>query len=168
MADRALLVGVNTPVPRSTGASDGRPVLYFGYGSNLNVPMMMGRVPHAKLLVPAFLPYHRVGFAGHSRHWGGGTATLIAGMSVVPGVLYLMTRDDLHELDRSENTPTGNHRHNEYVYGLDGTRYEAFMYRQGSGTPVNPPDPRYLSTVIEGRRMHGFRYEDILREARRT
>lgn len=145
-----------------------RPVLYFGYGSNLNVRVMARRIPHAKLLIPAYLPYYRIGFAGRSRVWGGGSATLVPAMSVVPGVLYLMTRDDLHELDSSEGSPTGNHRHNEYVYGLDGTRYEAFMYRQGSGTPRNPPAPDYLITIVEGRKMHGFKYDDVLREARRT
>lgn len=148
--------------------ADERPVLYFGYGSNINPRVISWRIPHARFLFPAYLPYHRIGFAGHSRTWGGGSSTLIPAMDVVPGALYLMTRDDLHHLDESENTPTGNHRHNEYVYGLDGTRYEAFMYRQGSGTPVNPPSPDYLALIIEGRRMHGFRYDDVLREARRT
>lgn len=146
---------------------DNRLVLYFGYGSNLNVSVLLSRVPHAKLLIPAYIPYYRIGFSGRSRN-GGGTATLIPAMSIVPGALYSMNRDDLHHLDRSENTPTGNHRHNEYVYGFDGARYEAFMYRQSSGTPRNPPNPRYLATILAGRAMFGYPYDDVLREARRA
>ena len=144
-----------------------RPVLYFGYGSNLNVRVMARRIPHAKLLIPAYLPYYRIGFAGHSRVWGGGSATLVPAMSVVPGVLYLMTRDDLHKLDSSEGSPTGNHRHNEYVYGWDGTRYEAFMYRQSSGTPYHPPSEEYLRMIVEGRKMFGYPFSELIQEALR-
>lgn len=147
---------------------DNRSVLYFGYGSNLNVPVLRSRVPHAKLLFGAFLPYYKLTFAGfHPHRGGGGTATVIPSMSIVPGALYLMTRDDLHQLDRDENSPTGNHRHNEYVYGWDGTRYEAFLYRQNSGTPYHPPSPEYLRMILDGRRMFGYSTADVIEEARR-
>lgn len=148
--------------------TDPHPVLYFGYGSNLNVPVMLSRVPHAKLLFGAFLPYYRLTFAGlHPHREDGGTATLVPDMGVVPGALYLLDRDDLRHLDVDENSPTGNHRHNEYVYGWDGTRYEAFMYRQNTGTPYHPPSDKYLQTILDGRRMFGYPTADVMREARR-
>jgi hypothetical protein len=145
-----------------------RPVLYFGYGSNLNVPVMLSRVPHAKLLFGAYLPYHKLTFAGdHPISGGGGKATLVPAMSLVPGALYSVTRDDLHLLDHMEGTPTGNHRHNEYVYGWDGTRYEAFMYRQNSGTPYHQPSEEYLRMIVEGRKMFGYPFSDVIQEAMR-
>lgn len=145
-----------------------RPVLYFGYGSNLNVPVMLSRVPHAKLMFGAYLPHYKLTFAGdHPSNGGGGKATLVTAMSIVPGALYLLTRDDLRQLDRKEGTPTGNHRHNEYVYGWDGTRYEAFMYRQSSGTPYHRPSDGYLRMVVGGRKMFGYPFSDVIQEALR-
>lgn len=146
---------------------DDRPVLYFGYGSNLNVPVMLSRVPQARLLFGAFLPYYKFTFAGYHPLRGGGTATVEPATASVPGVLYLITRADLELLDRDENSPSGNHRHNEYVYGFDGARYEAFLYRQNSGTPYHRPSGDYLRIIVEGRKMFGYGWSDVLREARR-
>jgi hypothetical protein len=143
-------------------------VLYFGYGSNLNVPVMLSRVPHAKLLFGAYLPYYKITFAGtHPGNGGGGKATLVPTMSLVPGALYSVTRDDLLQLDRVEGTPYANHRHNEYVYGWDGTRYEAFLYRQSSGTPYHRPSENYLRMVVGGRKMFGYPFSDVIQEALR-
>ena len=146
-----------------------RQVLYFGYGSNLNTHVMLGRVPHAEFLRTAYFPGHHIAFAGHDGEYGhGGTMTVVPAMSLVPGVLWRMTREDLFHLDRSEGNPSANHRHNEYAYGWDGTRYEVFMYRQNWGTPLNPPSREYLVDVLKGRMEHGLPTDDVVREAKRA
>lgn len=127
---------------------------------------MLGRIPHARLIGPAYLPHHKIVFAGRSAIYGGAaTATVVPAMSSVPGALYRLSREDLRTLDDLEGGPSDNHRHNEYVCDLDGNRHEAFMYQKSSGTPRGTPHPDYVWLIVLAHLEFGFPIDEVLREA---
>jgi gamma-glutamylcyclotransferase len=78
-------------------------LLYFAYGSNLDVDQMLTRCPTARPRTRARLPDHRLEFTHLSRRWGGGAADILPhpGESVW-GALYDLDADELEKLDRFE------------------------------------------------------------------
>jgi gamma-glutamylcyclotransferase (GGCT)/AIG2-like uncharacterized protein YtfP len=78
-------------------------ILYFAYGSNLDVEQMEVRCPGSRPLVRARLHDHRLAFTHLSRRWGGGAADIVPeqGESVW-GALYELDREHLESLDRFE------------------------------------------------------------------
>lgn len=81
-------------------------VLYFAYGSNLDRKQMRARCPDATPVGPAMLRGYRLAFAGASRRWEGGVATLLPARGRnVSGVLYQLSEDSLAALDRIEGHP---------------------------------------------------------------
>jgi hypothetical protein len=81
-------------------------VLYFAYGSNLDVEQMLERCPSSRALMRACLREHRLEFTHLSRRWGGGAADILpqAGTDVWGG-LYQLERPEL-ERSRSGSTAT--------------------------------------------------------------
>ena len=65
---------------------------YFAYGSNLSKKQMSERCPDSKPMFIATLPNHQMVFAGWSRKWRGGVASLKTFRGAkVPGAIYEVT-----------------------------------------------------------------------------
>jgi gamma-glutamylcyclotransferase (GGCT)/AIG2-like uncharacterized protein YtfP len=79
---------------------------YFAYGSNLSHKQMLKRCPDAKPKFKATLPDHKLIFAGRSRRWNGGVASIkpAKGEEVV-GAIYEISEQCLSSLDIYEGCP---------------------------------------------------------------
>jgi len=138
-------------------------IVYFAYGSNLHAPQMRERCPHSEVLRPAVLQGYRLTFAGFSRNWGGGAATIVpAPGNSVHGLLYHMTDTDLHSLNRFEGYPTVYEHLPVQVATRDGEFVDALTYSKLDTTP-NPPSLRYLHQIWRGFRAHGLDDDLLLR-----
>lgn len=78
----------------------------FSYGSNLDISQMQKRCPSVQIVGPAVLEGWRLLFAGHSRIWQGGVATIEkCKRGKTYGVVYQITKMDMMQLDRYEGNP---------------------------------------------------------------
>ncbi len=83
--------------------SDPGRILYFAYGSNLDIEQMRQRCPSSRPHVRGVLENHRIDFTHRSRRWGGGAADVVAqAEESVWGALYSLERSELELLDRFE------------------------------------------------------------------
>jgi gamma-glutamylcyclotransferase (GGCT)/AIG2-like uncharacterized protein YtfP len=141
-------------------------MLYFAYGSNLDLDQMRERLPDVRVVGLAALRDHRLTFPLYFERWGGGTAGVThAHGGTVWGVLYEVSEADLAVLDAHEGWKgTGDH-HNLYDRDLatveltrpdDGSvprRVRAYTYFARTLNPT-PPSRRYLDTMLKGARHH--------------
>jgi gamma-glutamylcyclotransferase len=120
-------------------------LLYFAYGSNLDVDQMRMRCPTARPLVRAQLRDHRLEFTHLSSRWGGGAADILPhpGESVW-GALYAVEPADLPKLDRFEG---GYERLEVRVEDGDGEVRSAVTYTVRSKAFFNPTE-EYLSKLL--------------------
>lgn len=135
-----------------------RPALYFAYGSNLDVDQMANRCPGARLVGRAWLDGHRLAFAGTSRLWGGGVATVVeAPWRSVPGALYEAGSGDFEVLDAVEGHPWFYRRCGLDVRSEDGTVRAAVVYvLDASAHGLALPSEPYLEAIKRGYEIHGF------------
>ena len=78
---------------------------YFAYASNLNKKQMLERAPDSKAMFKVILPNYKLVFAGWSRQWRGGTATVrLSRGDKVMGVIYEISEKDLRRLILSPGT----------------------------------------------------------------
>ena len=125
-----------------TKARSGDPLthLYFAYGSNLDGAQMRRRCPSARLVGAAILDGYRLGFAGRSASWGGGVATVVRDREGrVPGLVWVVSADDLDRLDRFEGA----------------TEHRAKRGAQGTEA--------YLGVIWQAYRRHGFDEQGLSR-----
>jgi gamma-glutamylcyclotransferase (GGCT)/AIG2-like uncharacterized protein YtfP len=117
-------------------------MLYFGYGSNLNIRQMENRCSDAKKIGPAYLSDHRLVFRG------------VADIEYkencqCPGGLWEISESDLEKLDHYEGYPNLYDRYRTMVMLGDGTNVEAIVYEKNDQT-VKPPNAGYFNTILEG------------------
>ena len=141
-------------------------MLYFAYGSNLDMDQMRARVPDVAVVGLAVLHDHRLTFPISTQSWGGGTAGVVhAHGESVWGALYEVSEAGLAALDRHEGWKGPGSHHNTYERDLvtvevtrpdDGSvprRVRATIYLARELNPA-PPSRRYLDTVLKGARHH--------------
>lgn len=126
------------------------PLLYFAYGSNMNPKRIAARIPGAKDLGPAELLGYRV------------TERLYADIDAVKGastwgVLYMVSKADIAELDRFEGAPTIYERRTvEVVYR--GEHYFAETYEMTPQTKIarhwQPYPDSYRRLCSDGAELH--------------
>ena len=81
-------------------------MLYFAYGSNLNLTQMKSRCPDSKPLFKAYLHDYELIFTGKVRKIRGGVATIrLSKGKEVFGAGYEISERDLSSLDRYEGYP---------------------------------------------------------------
>ena len=135
--------------------------LYFAYGSNLDGRQMRRRCPSAEAVGAAWLPDHRLAFAGHSRLWGGAVATVVrAPDAFVEGLLYRISTEDLAALDRCEGHPAFYRRVRREVLDEGGLRLRPHLYVLDA-RPEAPPASGYLGTLRRAYRRLGFDHEAL-------
>jgi gamma-glutamylcyclotransferase (GGCT)/AIG2-like uncharacterized protein YtfP len=139
---------------------------YFAYGSNLDQKQMRQRCPGSKLIGPARLPGYKIAFAGWSRGWGGGVATVVRRKgSVTPGLLYLVPKEDLAKLDRCEGHPRYYQRQVKKIRlgKKRGKAQNAEVYILNEiGTT---PSLRYFGVIWRAYKEHGFPEKPLIAAA---
>ena len=126
---------------------------YFAYGSNLNRKQMAERCPDSKPMFVATLPNYKLTFAGWSRQWRGGVATIKShkGEKVLGGV-YDVSERDLQRLDSSEGYPAKYNRLKVRVFDEDGEPVEAITYIKVGALEETQPSREYLAVIQQGYR----------------
>jgi gamma-glutamylcyclotransferase (GGCT)/AIG2-like uncharacterized protein YtfP len=126
---------------------------YFAYASNLSRKQMAERCPAAKPKMIAKLPHYRLVFAGWSRKWRGGYATIRQSTgNVVVGALYEISERDLRLLDKHEDYPMTYDHLNVKVVTEDGDFVEAVTYIRTGQAEETKPSPEYLAIIRQGYR----------------
>ncbi len=130
---------------------------YFAYGSNLNRQQMLERCPSSKPAFTASLNHYKLIFAGWSRAWHGGTASIKPqrGEKVL-GAIYDISESDLRRLDRYQGYPETYARIKVIVNTETGEPLEAFTYIRARQPEETRPSPEYLSLIQQGCRDWGL------------
>ncbi|MBI5406703.1 MAG: gamma-glutamylcyclotransferase [Nitrospirae bacterium] len=135
-------------------------MLYFAYGSNLDLNQMIERCPSARFVCKAKFNDHRLEFTRKSKNRGCGVADVIPTKGHdVWGVVYQIDERDIGQLDKSEGFRPGRQlEENAYL------RTEYHVFAEGdmekpllvtiyiANKQENPPLPNseYKSLIVEG------------------
>ena len=123
---------------------------YFAYGSNLNKKQMMERCPDSKPVFTATLPNYKLVFAGWSRQWRGGVASIKSFRGDrVRGAIYEVSEQCLRRLDRYESDYN---RFKVTVLGEDSESIEAITYIKAGQIEETQPSKEYLAVIQQGLR----------------
>jgi len=124
---------------------------YFAYATNLSRKQMRERCPESQPGFRATLPNYRLIFAGWSRQWRGGTASIKPFQGDrVPGAVYELSERDLRRLDRHEGYPTLHNRINVLVITEEGEGIRAQTYIRREQSDETPPSREYLAVIQQG------------------
>jgi gamma-glutamylcyclotransferase (GGCT)/AIG2-like uncharacterized protein YtfP len=126
---------------------------YFAYAGNLSRKQMKERCPDSKPVFRAVLPNYKLIFAGWSRQWRGGTASIkpFQGDKIV-GAVYEISEQCLSRLDRYEGYPATYNRTNVLVINEDGEAFKAVTYARKEQSEETAPSREYLATIQQGYR----------------
>ncbi len=127
---------------------------YFAYASNLNRKQMLERCPDSKPKFVATLPNYNLIFAGWSRKWRGGVATIrrFGGEKVLGGI-YDVSEQCLRQLDRYEE---GYDRLKVTVFTEVDEPIEAITYIKSGQLEETQPSKEYLAIIQQGYRDWGL------------
>ena len=124
---------------------------YFAYASNLNRKQMLERCSDSKPWLVATLPNYQLVFAGWSRQWRGGYATIkLSRGDKVIGAVYEVSERDLRRLDKYEGYPGNYGRVNVTVFGEVGEPIEATTYIKSGQLEETQPSKEYLAVIQQG------------------
>ncbi len=123
---------------------------YFAYGAHLNRNHMLERCPDSKPMFIATLPNYKLVFAGWSRQWRGGLASIkpFRGERVL-GAVYEVSEECLRRLDKHESPYR---RMNVKVFDEDGEPVEAITYIKAGQWEETQPSKEYLAIIQQGYR----------------
>jgi len=130
---------------------------YFAYASNLDREQMLERCPDAQPKFIATLPNHKLIFAGWSRMWRGGLASIkpCRGEKVI-GAVYEISQICLSSLDEHEGYPGIYNRKKVMVFTEFGDPVEAIAYVKSEQSEQTQPSREYLATIQKGYKDWGI------------
>ena len=130
---------------------------YFAYATDLNRQQMRERCPQAKPVSIVTLHHYKLVFAGWSRKWRGGVATIqpFRGERVL-GAIYEVSEADLRRLDKYQDTPGLYTRVNIGVNDDFGELIEAVTYVRSGRADEAAPSKEYLAVIQQGYRDWGI------------
>jgi len=126
-------------------------VLYFAYGSNMDLVQMNNRCERAATVSTATLPFYRFIINSH------GVATVVPDRaSAVLGLLWQISESDERALDGYEGVESGAYKR-EYVdvETPDGKKVRALVYVATDSTPGRPR-PGYLERILSAAKACGL------------
>ena len=116
-------------------------MLYFAYGSNLNLFQMKRRCKDSVFLKKYELKGYRLNFRSKYR-----AADIEKSKnSLVPGALFEISKNDEKKLDIYEDFPTLYKKHYFYYY-----KKKVMTYTMVKKTPFRFPTERYLNIIKRG------------------
>lgn len=124
-------------------------MIYFAYGSNMDLDQMKMRCPGSEVIGIGELSHYAMAFTRWSRSWKSGTADILPerGKSVY-GVLFDLTFEGLKKLDKFADYPNSYLRQDVNVL-FEGEVLPAMTYvarRQG----VFQPSKSYVGKMVHG------------------
>lgn len=123
-------------------------MLYFAFGSNLNIAQMNRRCPGSRVFGAATVKNWRLEFRG--------VADVVRKRGAkVRGGLWTVTADDVRKLDAYEGFPRLYTRREVVAIDATGTKRRAFLYVMRGGV-ISAPNPGYLGTILTGFRDFGL------------
>lgn len=130
---------------------------YFAYVSNLSRRQMSERCPDSKSKFKATLPSDKLVFAGWSRKWRGGTATIrpFQGEKVI-GAVYEISQRCLRSLGQHEGYPDTYNRVKRNVITEDADYMEAITYIKREQSEETQPSLEYLGVIQQGYKDWGI------------
>jgi gamma-glutamylcyclotransferase len=129
-------------------------LFYFTYASNLSKQQMRERCPEAKPRFTAILPNYKLVFAGWSRIWHGGTASIKPFRGErVRGAIYEVTEVCLKQLDKYE---VGYARMNITVFDEDNQPHQAVTFIKSGQLEESLPSKEYAAIIKQGYRDWGI------------
>ena len=126
-------------------------VLYFAYGSNMDLVQMNNRCEGAAVVSKADLPLHR--FIINSR----GVATVVPDQaSTVRGLLWRISKEDERSLDRHEGVVQGIYRKSFMRVNVSSRRkVRALIYVAVDSTP-GEARPGYMEKIVSAAQECGL------------
>jgi cation transport regulator ChaC len=126
-------------------------VLYFAYGSNMDLVQMSGRCERAATVSTAELPFHR--FIINSR----GVATVVPDpASTVRGLLWRITEEDERSLDQHEGVAEGTYKKAFVEVSVpSGRKTRALVYVATDSTP-GEARPGYMEKIVSAAEACGL------------
>jgi hypothetical protein len=139
-------------------------MLYFAYGSNLNLSQMKARCPGAKKIGIGRLYGYEICFPRKSSsRQGKGVASICEKPGAfVEGVLFQLTNSDWNSLDRYEGVPDS-YTHKLVKISMGGsneTVAETYLANIMEGSPFKP-SKAYLDLIIHGAEENGLSVDYI-------
>jgi cation transport regulator ChaC len=138
-------------------------ILYFAYGSNLDLEQMRRRCPESKLVGAGSLPGTRIAFAGHSRSWGGAVATIVPEKGAFcDGLVFACTPADIRALDACEGYPYCYNRARLTIEMDNGTVCKAWTYFLPLTRQEGAPSDAYLSQIWDAYLTNNFDLDRLI------
>lgn len=128
-------------------------MIYFAYGSNMDLDQMRSRCPGTKVIGVGQLPHYKIAFTRWSRSWKSGTADILPERGeIVYGALYDLSQDDLKKMDKFADYPNSYIRQ-DVVVSCEGEQLPALTYvARRSG--VFFPSQSYIGKMVRGAVFH--------------
>ena len=140
-------------------------LLYFAYGSNLDLPQMRMRCPQSSVVCPGWLQGYRLDFTRYSSVWKCGVADIIASKGdEVWGLVYNIADKDLENLDHYEGYPSAYTRFQASVHTEDDVLDDVWTYTVREKCAFKPPSRAYLDIIKRAAKEYRFPtfYRDYL------
>ena len=139
-------------------------MIYFAYGSNLDIRQMTQRCPGARATGTAQLAGHRLCFPRRSMVRDCAVVSIEPSPgSVVWGVTYDLASEDLKRLDSREGydpaAPAERNHYNRVVVRVvryRGETADAFTYVAVPQANAGEPSQSYLNQIANGAKVHGL------------
>jgi hypothetical protein len=131
-------------------------VWYFAYGSNLNVDQMRKLVGQWALSKRAVARNFKLVFNVYSKQRKGYIVNMLESANfedIVPGVVYHLTQEQLHALQKFDGIPPTDIRV-ELEDGNEISHAEAFIWKTAEKDHL--PAKEYLRTIEQGLVQHGY------------
>lgn len=143
-------------------------LLYFAYGSNMDVAQMEARCPGAEVVGIGVLADHTLCFPRHSVVRDCGVASIMPRLGrETLGVVYGLSADNIARLDAYEDFVAGraaelnSYNRVEIEVLVDGGTRLAQTYVAVAQDGAFRPSAAYLRHLLDGASMHGFPAEYV-------
>lgn len=134
---------------------------YIAYGSNLNIPQMESRCPSASVHAVGRIPDYRLEFKALGTY-AYATIEPCKG-DYVPVVIWKISTQDEHNLDRYEGFPTHYYKE-DFIVEAGNKTLHGMVYIMNENAVYRVPSRQNFQTVLEGYRSFGLE-ESQLQEA---
>ncbi len=138
-------------------------MLYFTYGSFMDIENLKKYCPSAEFKCRAMIPNWEVQFNFYSTNMNGGATGIEPAINkLVRGAVYEIPADEMDHLDGIEGVPRGTYyRHPIMVISEAGEPMLAHVYRTTNPRGPFNPTKKYLNFMIAGAKTLGLPDEYI-------
>ncbi len=135
-------------------------MIYFAYGSNMDLDQMKARCPGAKVIGVGELKHYNISFTRWSRAWNSGTADILPERGgKIYGALYDLSLEDLKKMDKFADYPNSYIRQDVMVCCQEEHLPAMTYIARRSG--VFLPSRSYLGKMVRGAMSHEIPEEYI-------